>query len=210
MRLWELEGGDEHGQNVFAGGRAAEDAQPAARNELELAEIALEAAIVGDDGVDNGDGRNVNVNVEPERPVRNANGVRVDVAREGPLVLRIDAGAPAAHGARGGQQEARPPQQVRGGAQNRHRANPAIARQQQLQIQQGQRGRGGRGRGFGHRHNPNQVPNRRVQDNGERLADVQVRDEAGPEELHDGEAAWIRHFVQLALVDDEHLLDGDD
>ncbi|KAK7712015.1 hypothetical protein SLS64_005286 [Diaporthe eres] len=83
MRLWELEEGDEDGQNFFAGGRGG---QQAPRNEQEIAEIALEEAIVGDEGVGN--------HQQPEpRPALNENGRRVDVEREGPLVLRIDAGA---------------------------------------------------------------------------------------------------------------------
>lgn len=209
MRLWELEGGDEGGQIAFAGGRAAQEVQ-VARNGLELAEIALEEAIVGDDGVDNGGGRNVNV--EPERPIPNENGAQVDVAREGPLVLRIDAGALPARGGRGGNQQAAAPQQARGGAQNRNRRNPEVARQQQHQAQQGQRGRGGRGRGLGNRQNQNQGLNRGAQNlaRRERHVDEQLLDEAGREELHAGEAAWIRHFVQLALNDNEHLLDGDE
>lgn len=208
MRLWELEGGDENGENGFAGGRVPQEAQ-ADRNEQDLAQIALEEAIVGD-VVDNGGGRNAN-NAEPERPAPNDNGAQVDVAREGPLVLRIDAGALPARPVLGGHQQGAAP---RGGAQNRNRGNPAAARQQQQQQhgQQGQRGRGVRGRGFGHRQNQNQGPNRGAPNiaRRERNIDEQARNEAGQEELHAREAAWIRHFVQLALDDNEHLLDGDE
>lgn len=194
MRLWELEEGDEDGQNFFAGGRGA---QPAAMNEEE---IALEEAIVGDEGVDN--------RRQPEpRPALNENGRRVDVEREGPLVLRIDAGAPAP-AARGGRQPAPAPQQ-RGGAQNRGRGNPAgVGRQQAVQ-----QGRGGRARGFGPRPNQNQGPNRGVHNfiRRDRHVDAQQqRDQADQEEIQAGEAAWIRHFVQLALDDNEDLIDQDD
>ncbi|KUI56729.1 E3 ubiquitin-protein ligase itt1 [Cytospora mali] len=208
MRLWELEGGDENGENAFVGGRAPQDVQ-APRNEQELAEIVLEEAIVGDI-LDNGGGRNANV--EPERPVPNENGAQVEFAREGPLVLRIDAGVLPARAGPGGNQPAAAPQRGRGGAQNRNRGNPAAARQQQQQAQQRQRGRGGRGRGLGHRQNQNQGPNRGAHNPARRAqhVDEQVQDEAGLEELRAGEAAWIRHFVQLALDDNEHLLDGDE
>ncbi|KAL1870850.1 hypothetical protein Daus18300_004938 [Diaporthe australafricana] len=202
MRLWELEEGDEDGQNFFAGGRG--EAQ-VPRNEREIAEIALEEAIVGDEGVNN-------QQQQPEpRPVLNENGRRVDVEREGPLVLRIDAGAAPAPGARGGRQPAPPAPHQRGGAQNRGRGNPAGAGRQQA----AQQGRGGRGRGFGHRQNQNQGPNHRggqifAVRRDRHVPAQQLRDEVGQEELQAGEAAWIRHFVQLALNDDEDLIDQDD
>lgn len=191
MRLWELEEGDEDGQNFFAGGRGG---QQDPRNERE---IALEEAIVGDEGA--------NHQQQPEpRPVPNENGRRVDVEREGPLVLRIDAAAPAPGAAR---QPAPVPQQ-RGGAQNRGRGNPAGgARQQAVQH-----GRGGRGRGFGPRQNMNQGPNRGVHNfiRRDRHVPAQLlRDEAGQEEVQAGEAAWIRHFVQLALNDNEDLIEDE-
>lgn len=195
MRLWELEEGDEDGQNFFAGGRGG---QQDPRNEEE---IALEEAIVGDEGIDD--------HQQPEpRPVPNENGRRVDVEREGPLVLRIDAGAAPAPGARGGRQPAPAPQQ-RGGAQNRGRGNPAGGARQQA----AQQGRGGRARGFGPRQNQNQGPNRGVHNfiRRDRHVDAQqLRDQADQEEIQAGEAAWIRHFVQLALDDNEDLIDQDD
>ncbi|KAJ0116912.1 RWD domain-containing protein [Diaporthe amygdali] len=199
MRLWELEEGDEDGQNFFAGGRGGAERAP--RNEQEIAEIALEEAIVGDEGAHN--------QQQPEpRPVLNENGRRVDVEREGPLVLRIDAGAAAAPGARGGRQPA-PAAQPRGGAQIRGRGNPMGGGRQQA----AQQGRGGRGRGFGHRPNQNQVPNRgggHFMRRDRHLDAQQQRDEAGHEEIQAGDAAWIRHFVQLALNDNEDLIDQDD
>lgn len=211
MRLWELEGGDEDGDNGFAGGRAPQEAQ-ADMNPQDPALIALEEAIMGD-VAENAGGRNANV--EPERPAPNDNAPQVDVAREGPLVLRIDAGALPARAVPGGHQQAAAPapRQARGGAQNPRR-NPAVARQRQQQGQQGQqgqRGRGGRGRGFGPRQNQNQGQNRGAPHLAQREQNVdeQARDGAG-QELHAGEAAWIRQFVQLALNDNEHLLDGDE
>lgn len=191
MRLWELEEGDEDGQNFFAGGRGG---QQDGRNEQE---IALEEAIVGDDGV--------NHQQQPEpRPALNDNGRRVDVEREGPLVLRIDAAAAPVLGA--GRQPAPAPQQ-RGGAQNRGRGNPAGGRQQAAQH-----GRGARARGFGPRQNQNHGPNRGAHNfiRRDRHVDAQqLRDEAGQEEVQAGEAAWIRHFVQLALNDNEDLIEDD-
>lgn len=198
MRLWELEQGDEDGQNFFAGGRGG---QQAPRNEQEIAEIALEEAIVGDEGVGN--------QHQPEpRPAPNGNGRRVDVEREGPLVLRIDAGAAPAPGARGGRQPVAARQQ-RGGPHNRGRGNPAgVGRQQAAQ-----QGRAGRARGFGPRQNQNQGANRGAHNliRRDRHVDAQQqRDEADQEEVQAGEAAWIRHFVQLALNDNEDLIDQDD
>lgn len=193
MRLWELEEGDEDGQNFFAGGRGG---QQAPRNEQQIAEIALEEAIVGDEGVDN--------HHQPEqRRVLNENGRRVDVEREGPLVLRIDAGAAPAPGARGGRQPA--PQQ-RGGAQNRGRGNPAGRGRQQA----AQQGRGGRARGIGPRQNQIQGPNHNFIRRDRQVDAQHLRDEADQEEVQAGEAAWIRHFVQLALNDNEDLIDQDD
>lgn len=195
MRLWELEEGDEDGQNFFAGGRGG---QQAPRNEQEIAEIALEEAIVGDEGVGN--------HQQPEpRPALNENGRRVDVEREGPLVLRIDAGAAPAPGARGGRQPAPAPQQ-RGGGQNRGRGNPARGGRQQAAHQ----GRGGRARGIGPRQNQIQGPNHNFIRRDRHVDAQHLRDEADQEEIQAGEAAWIRHFVQLALDDNEDLIDQDD
>ncbi|KAG8159164.1 hypothetical protein KVR01_010825 [Diaporthe batatas] len=189
MRLWELEEGDEDGQNFFAGGRGG---QQDPRNERE---IALEEAIIGDE--------DVNQQQQPPepRPAPHENGRRVDVEREGPLVLRIDAAAPAPGAAR----QPAPVAQPRGGAQNRGRGNPAGGARQQA-------ARGGRGRGFGPRQHLNQGPNRGAHNfirRDRHLPAQQLRDEAEQEEVQAGEAAWIRHFVQLALNDNEDLIEDE-
>lgn len=58
----------------------------------------------------------------------------------------------------------------------------------------------------------NQGPNRGVHNFIRRDRHVpaqQLRDEAGQEEVQAGEAAWIRHFVQLALNDNEDLIEDE-
>lgn len=157
-----------------------------------------------------------------------ANGGHVVVAQEGPLVLRLDAGGPRAARAQLQQQqqgEVAAPQaarQQRQGAVGPHRnhAHPGMARQlqhhQQQQFgQRGRGGRGGRGRGFGRRennnHHPNQGPEpaRRQRENNPQAV-AQERAAGQQDELQDRDAAWIRHFVHLALEDNEHLIDEDD
>jgi E3 ubiquitin-protein ligase RNF14 len=188
MRLWELEEGDEDGQNFFAGGHGR---QQDPRNEQDF---AIEEAMVGNEGV--------NDQQQPEPgPVLNENDRRVDFEREGPLVLRIDAVAAPAPAAR---QPAPAPQQ-RGG-QNRGRGNPVGGGRQQA----AQQGRGGRGRAFGPRQNQNRGPNHGAHNfiRRDRHGPAQqLRDEAGQEEVQAGEAAWIRHFVQLALNDAEDQIE---
>lgn len=213
---------------------AAPMADPGLRDAI-LAEGADEDGVLRDDalaweeilagGV--GDAE-ANRNEQPERPVAlGANNGRVVVAQEGPLVLRLDmGGAPEPRRDRAGPQQqvqeaGAPPaarqQRQRAGGLQRNRANPGIARQQLHQQQQqqqqriGQRGRGGRGRGTGRRENHNEVPNqgpglgRR-----QRQHNQQPADGGGPgqqDELQDVDAAWIRHFIHLALEDNEHLID---
>lgn len=221
MRLWELEQGDENGEMGFAGGRGAQDAQALQQAELEAA--ALEEAMVRDEEIVGVDEVEANINAEPERPVLNINGGRVAVAQEGPLVLRIDAGAQP--GPRRGhaeqQQAAAPPaarQQPRAGGPNRNRGNPGVARQQhhhQQQQQPGQRGRGGRGgrgRGVGPRQNGNHQPNQgQAIGRRDRPINQQVQQAADQQdEVQDVDAAWIRHFVHLALEDNEDLIDFED
>lgn len=251
MRLWDYEEGGEIGQNGFVRGEAveppAEPAQPAAQEQPQAGPPPADARVLdvllaegaGADEVLRGDAlaweeilaggvgeAEANRNEGLERPAGPvANGGRVVVAQEGPLVLRLDMGA--APGPR--RDRAEPQQQVvaapaarqqrqRAGGPHRNHANPGIARQHQQQQQQyqrqqqiGQRGRGGRGRGTGRRDNQNQHPNqgldlgRRQQQNNQRMA--QERAVGQQDELQAQDAAWIRHFVHLALEDNEHLID---
>lgn len=206
MRLWELEEGDENGQNVFAGGRG--HAVPPQVFEEAAAEAAFIPGAIGGGGAVV-DRRGVEGNVRPEHGPA-ALGGEVAVAHEGPLVLRLGAGVLRED--RGGQQQAAAPpaprqQPVRG----HHRGG---ARQPPPQPQPGQRGRGGRARGFGRRQEVNPHANRAQNQGGvrrERHIHEQVRDAAGQnDQVEDGEAAWIRHFVHLALEDNEDLIDEDD
>ncbi|KAJ4389208.1 hypothetical protein N0V93_006671 [Gnomoniopsis smithogilvyi] len=203
MRLWELEEGDENGENVFAGGRG-HAIRPPAFEEAAVAEAAVLPGVIG------GGGAVVEGNVRPERePV--ALGGDVAVAQEGPLVLRLGAGV--LREGRGGQQQVAAPPAPR---QQPVRGHPrGVPRQQQQpQAHPGQRGRGARARGAGRRQDVNPHANR-AQNQGNARRDPhileQVRDAAGQhDQMEDGDAAWIRHFVHLALEDNEDLIDEDD
>lgn len=216
MRLWELEEGDENGQNVFAGGRVARQAEAMQQAELQAAVAGGELQDLDRARVQGVQGAalelpEVNIRADQERGVLNG---RVGVAHEGPLVLRIDVAPPREDQ---GQREAVAApivrQQAQGRGQNRARGIPGPARHQQPQQHLGQRGRGARGRGRNHLQNPNQ----RVVQGGqafarrERHLNERALEEPGQQDqLEDGEAAWVRHFVHLALEDNEHLLDEEE
>lgn len=217
MRLWELEEGDEHGQNFFAGGRgggrAAQAAEAAQEEEMEAARLAEQARapdVVPEQPRAREDA------VVRERPVLNG---RVGVEHEGPLVLRLDVG-PARE--EGGQRQEEPGpaparQQPQARAQNRGRGNnPRRAQQLEHQrpAQLGNRGRGGgRVRGAHPRQIPNQRGDHRAQAFARRDRNlnerVMVEAADDQDQLEDMDAAWVRQFVHLALEDNEHLLDDD-
>lgn len=207
MRLWELEEGDENGENVFAGGRG-HAVPPPIFEEVAAAEVAIMPGAIGEGGAVV-DLREVGGNARPGREPVGLGG-EVAVAHEGPLVLRLGAGVLRED--RGGQQQAAaPPAPHRQPARGHPRG---VARQPQPQPQPGQRGRGQRVRGFGRRQDVNLHANR-AQNQGvarrERHMHEQVRDIAGQhDQVEDGDAAWIRHFVHLALEDNEDLIDEDD
>jgi len=211
MRLWELEGGD--GQDVGIGYGGAGDGPDAVEIPAEehvvldpqevAAIMEAEERIVGDQPAPNvapvANGHNGNR--QPER---------VEVAREGPLVLRIggdvprerprdaaaEVGAFAVHGAA---------QRGRGRGGRGNRGN--------------QRGGGGAGRGVG-----DNQPGRRAARNQQPQA-ANNRPAAAPAppnagagigdilrqggELNEAQQAWVRHFVQLALNDQEDEVDWD-
>lgn len=120
------------------------------------------------------------------------NGGQIGVAREGPLVLRIAGGNPAARrgGPRGrGAPEERRPQQPnhpdmyeQGGGRGRGRG----------------RGRAGRARA-GRRGGGEEGPGRRGANRGVGVGD-------GGMAMDPAHEAWIRHFVRLALNDEEDLI----
>ncbi|KAF4876005.1 E3 ubiquitin-protein ligase itt1 [Colletotrichum siamense] len=195
MRLWELEGGDGDDVDVgFAGGRQQQHA--AVPQPVEVIDIVPEIEEPDDteseDEVDNA--------VQEPRPPAGG------VAREGPLVLRIGAD-PAPRGGRGGAAAgigqgpippaapiAPAPPARRGGHQPR-----------------GGRGRGNRGamdgrggRRQNQQRNPNQNQAQRVPVAGGGNGAAGV---IGDGELDPQHEAWIRHFVQMALMDEE---DSDD
>ncbi|KAE9577582.1 E3 ubiquitin-protein ligase itt1 [Colletotrichum fructicola] len=196
MRLWELEGGDGDDVDVgFAGGRQQQQQQQAPQP-VEVIDIVPEIEEPDDtESEDEAD----NAVQEPRPP---AGGV----AREGPLVLRIGAD-PAPRGGRGGAAAgigqgpippaapiAPAPPARRGGHQPR-----------------GGRGRGNRGamdgrggRRQNQQRNPNQNQAQRVPVAGGGNGAAGV---IGDGELDPQHEAWIRHFVQMALMDEE---DSDD
>lgn len=214
-RLWELEAGD--GDDVGLGFIGGREAAVAARQDLELDAALLIPEIEEADGEDEAglvigaaagavDGRMApRAANEPE----NERGV----ALEAPLVLRIAADPPgrvappppppvpnpppAAGEARaGGHQHPR----RRGGRGARGGRGGAVHPQQNGQARNNgaaPRGQGGRPRGGGGGGGgavPEAVPE----------ADVPNEDD-----LNERQRAWIRQFVQLALNDEEDLVDSD-
>ncbi|KAK8065345.1 RWD domain-containing protein [Apiospora hydei] len=119
----------------------------------------------------------------PQAAPRNAEQAEQRVAREGPLVLRIEGNAPAARG-RGG-----------GGGNRQPAAAPAG---------------GGRGAGQAVNEGQNHPVNRNAR-NGHNVENGQPPPAAGGGggQLNQVDEAWVRHFVQLALNDEEHLVEWD-
>ncbi|KAI8233861.1 E3 ubiquitin-protein ligase itt1 [Colletotrichum sp. SAR 10_99] len=194
MRLWELEGGDGDDVDVgFAGGRQQQAVVP---QPVEVIDIVPEIEEPDDtESEDEAD----NAVQEPRPP---AGGV----AREGPLVLRIGAD-PAPRGGRGGAaagigQGPIPPAAP---------IAPAPPARRGRDQPRGGRGRGNRGamdgrggRRQNQQRNPNQNQAQRVPVAGGGNGAAGV---IGDGELDPQHEAWIRHFVQMALMDEE---DSDD
>jgi E3 ubiquitin-protein ligase RNF14 len=236
MRLWELEGGD--GDDVglgFVGGRGAaandnaNEAGPEDEEDLEWIGIAVEE--VNDDVEDDA---NANANA----PVQlDEHGQRVAVAREAPLVLRL-MDNPVNNGnnndnnqGRGGHRAAdNQPVRGRGGGAGRgrpaahapnHRAGQAVnnnARGHPVNRARGARGDarrahdGGRG---GARRREGGGAGRGGAIRGEPVA-AAARQNLNPDNnnhedlLDPAQEAWIRHFVQMALIDAEDQVEGGD
>ncbi|KAI1130943.1 RWD-domain-containing protein [Nemania abortiva] len=212
MRLWELEGGDGGDVGIgYAGGDAMRDADVAPGQYGEHLEIAQQRRAPPQP------------REEPRREVAQIAPVpqeapqvqqppperRAAVAREGPLVLRIEADAPPARNGEGGPRE--------GAA-----ANPRVPVNQRDNAGRGGRGGNRRGRVGGaaaanHPNGRNRGQGGARVNNGGRVRQAQPGPAVGRnhgqqnqnQDLNPQQEAWIRHFVQLALNDEEHLIDLD-
>ncbi|KAL7625023.1 hypothetical protein AAE478_004237 [Parahypoxylon ruwenzoriense] len=214
MRLWELEGGDGVDVGIgFEGGGGIRDAHVAGQHgqHPEMVEERF-----GEDSGDESD------EAEPEaaapnapnaphqrpqprprqpQPPRILPGERVAVEREGPLVLRIEGNAPPVQ-----ERVADPPLQ----------AGNQGARREVHAVNVGQRGgrgnRGGRGAGINRQNNRNRLQGQILQLNNGRNGQNRMRNGEGRRadgQLDARQEAWIRQFVQLALNDEEDLVDWD-
>ncbi|KAF5657266.1 HFB30-like protein [Fusarium heterosporum] len=202
MRLWELEGGD--GDDVglgFVGGRAiAAAANPApAFDDIEL----LPEVIESDDSEDE-----VEVNAHDNNRHLGGQDQGIEVAREGPLVIRlvdnqardgrraIPPAAPDAPQQPAGRGHHGPPRGPagRGRGARGGRGGAAVAR-----------GRGGGNRGGGVAANRQRANQRQPQ----LPQAVPGQDENNQDGLDPAQEAWVRRFVQMALNDEEDLVEGD-
>lgn len=191
MRLWELEGGD--GDDVglgYVGGRGP--AQLPAEDE-EIVHIVPEIEEPESEGDSESDDDDEPMEQNPP----------VAVAREAPLVLRLMDNQPRREPA-----PQPPPARARGG-----------------------RGRG-QARGRGHQH-PNQIPvprgaahrrgqppprargraprgNRQHNPHHGADQDANANANENANALDPAQAAWVRHFVQMALIDAEDQVEGGD
>ncbi|KAF4998068.1 hypothetical protein FGRMN_3431 [Fusarium graminum] len=202
MRLWELEGGD--GDDVglgFVGGRVpAAPAHPApAFDDIEL----LPDVIESDDSEDEGE-----VNAHDNNRNLGGQGQGIGIAREGPLVIRlvdnqardgrraIPPAAPDAPQQPAGRGVHGPPRGPagRGRGARGGRGGAAVAR-----------GRGGVNRGGGLAANRQRANQRQPQ-----LPQAAPgQDENNQDGLDPAQEAWVRRFVQMALNDEEDLVEGD-
>lgn len=159
MRLWELEEGDENGQNLFVGGRGAGMQDNAPVPQVIQAPVPRPAGQQGEDARP----------APRERPAA-LNG-EVAITHEGPLVLRLGAIAPR-------QAPVVPPEPAPPPRREPLRGHIRFRREQ---------------------------PGRAQQRDGQR----QHQEMGQHDEMEDRDAAWVRHFVHLALEDNEDLLDED-
>lgn len=209
MRLWELEGGDDGDVGIgHVGGDAMRNADAVAERlgppHLELGGAAHDE--VDDDTSEEADAEEAPAGaggppaeIGPPPAGAQVPQDRVAVAREGPLVLRIGADALPAP-------RARPPADARGEGRGGRGGDRAL--------------RGGRGRDI-HRQNHDrgrdrnrnraQAPGRQRGDEGARrgrnAAHVDLPQQQHGDQLDEAQEAWVRHFVALALHDEEHLMD---
>ncbi|KAH8908749.1 RWD-domain-containing protein [Coniochaeta sp. PMI_546] len=211
MRLWELENGD--GDDVdygFAGGvRRPEPQEQEVEGRAAPEEAAAIVAVIEEPDEEEFEGEEIVFAQRRRRGGENNNGREgqngqpVAVAREGPLVLRIAAGARGARrGAPGARIGGAGWDGRRGGAGNAGRGAP---------HRQNNRGGGGRG---AQRHNAAAPAHGAAHVNGNHGPhDPDVEDldvEGGGGDLDAAQRAWVRHFVQLALNDQEDVMLGFD
>lgn len=205
MRLWELEGGD--GDDVglgFIGGRGpGADPQPAL-NEIELLPEVIESD--DSDGEEEVDARDNNRQLGGQ-----GQGQGIEIAREGPLVIRlvdnqardarraIPPAAPDAPQHPAGRGHHGPPRGVAGrgrgaGGVGRGGGGAAV----------GRGGGGPRGGGAVNRQRANQRQHQLQQQ--QQANGQNDNNQAG---LDPAQEAWVRRFVQMALNDEEDLVEGD-
>ncbi|KAI0194609.1 RWD-domain-containing protein [Astrocystis sublimbata] len=230
MRLWELEGGDGDDVGIaYEGGEAMREAGLAAGqygDQLDIVEnprpqapapalpqvhnpLAQQDPIrqVMNEGRDDPEFQGFEPAPAPApAPAPRPPERRVAaVAREGPLVLRIEGGVPE-----------RPREPAAAAANPRV---PANANQRGNAGRRGGRGGNRRGRGGAGPNHQNNERNRAqvgarngVRGNHAQQAAAGRRDGQQNPDLNPQQEAWIRQFVQLALADEEHLVldDSDD
>ncbi|KAI1415172.1 RWD-domain-containing protein [Hypoxylon sp. FL1857] len=215
MRLWELEQGD--GDDVGNGfeGRALGNANVEAGQHGQPLDVAHERGRArqqqpvnnpGNEPVGEADGQEV-PHQQPRpgpgqhQPPRDQPNGRVAVAREGPLVLRIEGDAPPVQA----EVIRRPQPGIPNPRGEVHALNAG--------PQGGRGNRRGRGAGINRQNNRNQPQGQNQQmDNNGRNGRNRMR--FGEELREDGQlnaqdAAWVRQFVQLALIDQEDLFEWD-
>ncbi|KAI0600465.1 RWD domain-containing protein [Biscogniauxia sp. FL1348] len=220
MRLWELEGGDGGDVGIaFEGGDAMRNANIAAGQYGQHLDIVDEPHQALNDVPDEAEGgppqeapapapapvpadvlHHDRLRLEPEQPQQPAQQGegRVAIAREGPLVLRIEGNAPPARG--------------RGAA---HRQpGPAVPHAHAQAVNQ--RGRGNNREGERlriHRQHMNRLQGLLQQADNNARNDhhrmVMGDPPRGDNQLDPRQAAWVRQFVQLALNDQEDLVEWD-
>ncbi|KAI1805452.1 RWD-domain-containing protein [Daldinia bambusicola] len=209
MRLWELEGGDGGDVGIGFEGNAVRNGVVAPGQYGEHLEI-VQQRFANDADDEPGEADEAPVAIErqqrqprPEQhqPPRDQPNGRVAVAREGPLVLRIEGDAPPAQGVVRRRQPGIPDPHneahafnvgQRGGRGNRRGRGPGVNRQNNRNRLQGQ----------------NQQMNNNGRNDQNRMRDGDVL--RGDGQLDAREAAWIRQFVQLALNDQEDLVEDSD
>ncbi|KAI0405209.1 RWD-domain-containing protein [Xylaria palmicola] len=210
MRLWELEGGDGNDVGIgYEGGEAMRNADVAAGQYGEHLEILHQRPRAAPPAREEPRREAAQPPPAPRGPQPPPE-MRAVVAREGPLVLRIEGNIAAAR-----EREAAP--------RNAAVANaPAPLPHPRINAgHRGGRGANRRGRG-GVGMNQHNDRNRgqgaaRGNINGVRIplrvarqAAAIGRDGGQPDpDLNPQQEAWIRHFVQLALNDEEHFFDSD-
>lgn len=207
MRLWELEGGDGNDVGIaYQGGNAIRNPNIQPGEYGQHLEIVADARRQAPEPEPDMAGRNPvaeqHEQGQDQPPQGDQPRGRVAVAREGPLVLRIEGDAPrrqqappAAAPARGGNQAVNGAgQRGRGRGGNRGGGRPGAG--------------GNRARGQQNQQRGNRAAGRNNDDQRNNIEQHEALGEAM--ELNQADEVWVRHFIELALNDQEHLLlEGD-